>query len=66
MSIDQMVMFTAGTMMLVSVVLTQLLGPQWLLLSAFVGFNLFQASITKFCPFVTLLKRMGVRSGHVF
>ncbi|MCU7843340.1 MAG: DUF2892 domain-containing protein [Candidatus Thiodiazotropha sp. (ex Monitilora ramsayi)] len=32
----------------------------------FVGFMIFQAPFTKFCPLPMILKMMGVRSGSVF
>ena len=32
----------------------------WLFLTAFVGANLFQSGITKFCPLVKILKALGV------
>ncbi len=34
--------------------------------TAFVGFMVFQAPITKFCPLPMLLKMMGIRTGSVF
>ena len=34
--------------------------------TGFVGFMVFQAPITKFCPLPMLLKVMGLRSGSVF
>ena len=32
----------------------------WLWFTAFVGANLFQYGFTKFCPLVTILKKLGV------
>lgn len=32
----------------------------WLFFTAFVGLNLFQFGITKFCPLHFLLKKMGI------
>ncbi|MDK9705872.1 MAG: DUF2892 domain-containing protein [Desulforhopalus sp.] len=32
----------------------------WLLLTAFVGLNLFQFGFSKFCPMGLILKRLGV------
>ena len=32
----------------------------WLLFTAFVGLNLFQYGITKFCPMALILKKLGV------
>jgi len=55
----------AGTFILVSLALGLPLSPvfhskYWLLLTAFVGLNLFQYGITKFCPMASILKRLGV------
>jgi hypothetical protein len=56
----------AGIAIIVSLALAQLLSLYWLLLTAFVGLNLLQASITGFCPLASLLKRIGVRPGQAF
>lgn len=66
MSIDRIVLAFAGTMILVSVALSQLHSPYWLLLTAFVGANMLQASFTGFCPLAIMLKRVGVRPGCAF
>ena len=66
MTIDKAVMAFAGTVVLVSLVLSLWLSPYWLLLTAFVGLNLLQASFTGFCPMAILLRRMGVRPGQAF
>nr|WP_295826864.1 DUF2892 domain-containing protein [uncultured Azospirillum sp.] len=66
MSIDRIVMAFAGTMILVSLALSQLHSPQWLWLTAFVGANLLQAAFTRFCPLAMILKRLGARSGVAF
>lgn len=51
----------AGSVVLVSVVLS-LANPYWLLLTAFVGLNLFQSAFTNWCPMMMVLKKMGVRA----
>lgn len=66
MSIDRAVMAFAGLMILVSLALSQVHSPYWLLLTAFVGANLLQASFTGFCPAAMLFKRLGVRAGTAF
>jgi hypothetical protein len=66
MTIDRAVMAFAGTVILASLALAQLHSAYWLLLTAFVGLNLLQASITGFCPLATLLKRLGARPGPAF
>ena len=66
MNIDRAVFAFAGVMILASVVLVYLVSPWWLLLTAFVGLNLLQASITGFCPAALLFGKLGVRSGCAF
>ena len=66
MTIDKAVMAFAGTVVLVSLGLSLWLSPYWLLLTAFVGVNLLQASFTGFCPMALLLRRVGVRPGQAF
>jgi hypothetical protein len=66
MSIDRAVMAFAGTVILVSLALAQLHSVYWLFLTAFVGLNLLQASMTGFCPLAMVLKRLGVRPGQAF
>lgn len=66
MSIDRAVMTFAGFMILASLVLSQLHSPYWLLLTAFVGLNLVQASFTGFCPAAMVFKRLGCKAGNAF
>jgi hypothetical protein len=66
MTIDRLVMMFAGTMILVSLALSQLHHIYWLFLTAFVGANLLQASITGFCPLAKILKALGSRPGQAF
>lgn len=66
MTIDRAVMAFAGTVILVSLALAQLHSVYWLLLTAFVGLNLLQASMTRFCPLAIVLKRLGVKPGQAF
>lgn len=55
----------AGTFILVSLLLGVPASPifhstYWLFFTAFVGLNLFQYGITKFCPMAYILKALGV------
>ena len=63
MNLDRAVMAFAGVMILISVALTQLVSPWWWLLTAFVGLNLLQSSITGFCPAAMILRKLGVGEG---
>ena len=66
MSTDRAVMFFAGAMVLLSAILVWLVSPWWLLLTAFVGLNMMQASITGFCPAAMIFKALGTKSGVAF
>ena len=62
-SLDRAIMAFAGVMILASVALTQLVSPWWWLLTAFIGFNLFQSAFTGFCPAGMVMKRLGIGRG---
>ncbi len=66
MNVDRAVMAFAGSVVLISLVLSQLVSPWWLLLTAFVGLNLLQASFTGFCPLAILLRKFGLAPGSAF
>lgn len=66
MSVDRAVMMFAGFMVLASLALGVLVSPYWLWLTAFVGVNLMQASVTGFCPAAMILKRLGLKPGVAF
>ncbi len=67
MTVERIVLAFAGVVILASVALAHFLGqPLWLLLTAFVGLNLFQSAFTGFCPLALILKKMGKQSGPAF
>ena len=66
MSIDRIVLAFAGTMILISLALSQIHHPAWLWLTAFVGANLLQSAFTGFCPLALVLKRLGLKAGMAF
>ena len=66
MNMDRAVFALAGTMVVVSVLLTALFSPWWLLLAAFVGLNLLQSSFTGFCPAAVVFRRLGIPAGCAF
>lgn len=66
MNLDRAVLALAGTMTLISVVLVALVSPWWLLLTAFVGLNLLQSSVTGFCPAAIVFRKLGLSSGCAF
>jgi hypothetical protein len=60
MKLENYIRLFAGTFILTSLVLARWHSPHWLWLTAFVGFNLLQSSLTGFCPLELLLKKLGV------
>lgn len=66
MQVENAVMAFAGIMIMASVALAWLVSPWFLLLTAFVGANLFQTAFTGFCPAAIVLKKLGLKAGSVF
>lgn len=66
MTVDRAVLALAGTLVLISTVLSLLVSPWWSTLTLFVGANLLQSSITGFCPAALLLRKAGVPTGCAF
>jgi hypothetical protein len=66
MSIDRIVLAFAGSVILLSLALSQLHHLNWLWVTAFVGANLLQSSFTGFCPLARIAKALGARPGVAF
>ncbi len=62
--IERTVRAVAGGLVLTSIALAYFVNINWLLLGVFVGVNLFQSSVTKFCPLEKILDKLGVESGN--
>lgn len=58
MTLENSIRLLAGSMVLLSLALHYWVSPWWLLLTAFVGFNLVQSSFTGFCPAEMIFKRL--------
>jgi hypothetical protein len=50
----------AGMFVLASLALGHLVSPWWYLFTAFVGLNLLQSSLTRWCFMETILERLGI------
>jgi hypothetical protein len=59
---NRIVRAIAGTFILVSLLLAIYVNQNWLWFTAFVGANLLQASITKWCLMDTILEKLGVKN----
>jgi len=63
MKLENAIRILAGTMILLSVVLTKYGHPNWFWLTVFVGVNLLQSAFTGFCPAESILRKLGVGEG---
>ena len=58
---ERIVRAVAGSLVLISIVLTNTVSTNWIWLAVFVGANLLQSSFTKFCPLEKILDAAGVK-----
>ena len=57
MSLEHTIRAIAGTFVLVSLALGWFVSPYWLLFTAFVGLNLLQSSVTRWCLMEDVLRK---------
>ena len=62
MTVERYLRMIAGAFVLATLALGHWVHPGWYWFTAFVGLNLFQSAFTNWCPAMTILKKMGVRS----
>jgi len=60
MNMHYMIRAIAGSFVLISLALGYWVSPYWYLFTAFVGLNLLQSSITKWCLMEQILEKLGV------
>ncbi len=58
---NRIVRAVAGSLVLISVVLSIYVDQNWLWFTAFVGANLLQSSISKWCLMEDILAKLGVK-----
>jgi hypothetical protein len=64
MTVERYLRLAAGLFVLLSLALGHWVSPYWYLFTAFVGLNLFQSAFSNWCPLMSILKKLGVRSGE--
>jgi len=62
MTVERALLVFAGTMVLLSVLLTQFVHPNFFWLTVFVGANMVQSAFTGFCPAVMVMKKLGMKT----
>jgi hypothetical protein len=60
MTVDESLRGIAGSLVVLSVALGAFVHPAFLAFTAFVGANLLQSAFSRWCPMMTLLRRLGV------
>jgi hypothetical protein len=60
MNVARWIRVIAGTFVLVSLALGYFVSPYFFLFTAFVGLNLFQSGLTKWCLMEDILRKLGV------
>ncbi len=63
MTVNEALRAMAGIVVLLSLALGTWVHEYWYLLTAFVGANLLQSAFTRWCPAMTVLRRLGLREG---
>ena len=61
MTLEPALRMIAGVFTLASVLAAMFVDPRWLWFTLFVGANLFQSAFTRWCPMMTILRKLGVR-----
>ncbi len=62
MTVERGLRMMAGIVILLSMALAHFVSPYWYLLTAFVGLNLLQSAFTNWCPAMSVLRKLGVKS----
>jgi hypothetical protein len=62
MTVDAALRAIAGTFVLLSLALGWWVHPGFYLFTAFVGLNLLQSGFSGWCPMMTILRKIGLRS----
>jgi hypothetical protein len=62
MNVERYLRLIAGGFIMFTLALGYWVSPYWYLFTAFVGLNLFQSAFTNWCPMMSILRKLGVRS----
>jgi len=62
MTVERALLVFAGSMVLLSVLLTHYVHPNFVWLTLFVGVNMIQSAFTGFCPAVMVMKKLGLKT----
>ncbi|MCF2900443.1 DUF2892 domain-containing protein [Pseudoalteromonas sp. OFAV1] len=60
MKLNDALRLIAGVMICISLLLQQFHSPLWIWFTVFIALNLIQSAFTKWCPMITILRRLGM------
>lgn len=63
MTMERWLRLLGGVFVLLGLALSRVYSENWLILSAVVGFSLFQSGFTNWCPMMVILRLFGVKDG---
>ncbi|WP_369602538.1 DUF2892 domain-containing protein [Hahella sp. SMD15-11] len=63
MTVNEALRLLAGIVVLVGLAIGYFVNEYGYLLTAFVGLNLIQSAFTKWCPAMTIFRKMGLKEG---
>ncbi|MCA1734436.1 MAG: DUF2892 domain-containing protein [Acidobacteria bacterium] len=64
MNVERSLRLIAGIVVLATLLLGWFVHPGWFFFTGFVALNLIQSAFTNWCPMMTILKKLGVRSAE--
>jgi len=59
MKLNDLLRLIAGIMVGISLLLQQFHAPLWIWFTVFIALNLIQSAFSKWCPMITILKKLG-------
>jgi hypothetical protein len=62
MNVERSLRLIAGSVVLATLLLGWFVHSGWFFFTGFVALNLIQSAFTNWCPMMTILKKLGVRS----
>ncbi|TMP30929.1 DUF2892 domain-containing protein [Pseudoalteromonas rubra] len=62
MRLEATIRLIAGSMLILSFLLTWFMDPRWVWFSVFIALNLIQSAFTGWFPMMTLLKKLGMEN----
>ncbi|WP_462174755.1 YgaP family membrane protein [Pseudoalteromonas gelatinilytica] len=60
MKLNDALRLIAGVIICISLLLQQFHSPLWIWFTVFIALNLIQSAFTKWCPMITILRKLGM------